>query len=97
MVGRALGVGVVLCDDFHLRNTGVMFTFHERQEQEYYLHRARGLGLADHPPAHLRNSFQLTEPDVGGCRVVLKTVYWILLYIIDTEQARVVGRLHKRK
>jgi len=40
------------------------FTLHERQEQEYSLHRARNLSLAGHPPAH---PVQLTEGCVGGC------------------------------
>jgi len=36
------------------------FTFHDRQEQEYSLHRARGLGLAGHLPAHRgKNKFSV--------------------------------------
>ena len=68
-------------------NPQLEFTFHERQEQEYYVHGARCLGLA---AAHPGISFQLTE---AGCRVVLKTAYWILLYIIGAEQAQVVERV----
>jgi len=34
MVGRALDVGVLLCDDLYMSNAEDMFTFHERQEEE---------------------------------------------------------------
>ena len=52
MVGWVLDV-VFLCDDLYMSNAGVIFTFHERREQEYYyLHRGRELGLVGHPPAH---------------------------------------------
>jgi len=64
---------------------GPEFTSHERQEQEYSLHRARGLGLEGHLFTW-KNKFSV-ETDVGGCQVVLKTTHWILLFIIDTEKA----------
>ena len=68
MIGRALGVGVFLYDLY----MSIMFTFHG-QEQEYYLQSSRPWS----PLAHSgKNKFSI---DCGGCRVVLKTVYWILL------------------
>ena len=47
-----------------------------------------------HLPTQARISLQLTEADVGGCRVVLKTAYWILLYIIDTREKVMSGEIY---